>query len=712
MDLQRLLHYKKYILIGASTLGIIVLLHLVGVYIFLGGKYVWLPGGSVSIALIGKPVDIMNPFTYGPKDADNLVFRFLFRGLIQYDAENASFYGDLATCDLGNIQKIECTLKNGIEWSDGTTIQGADVLATFAAFKKEATDEKMLTFLKWVTVTNSDDKIVISSKTKNPLILDLLSYPILRSDMIEQIETGRFSTGLYITSWLYKFWEVVRDEEYGFDRVTLIRNENSSLAGAWLDKIHFKYFPDSLTLDRGLETVNIIIPPGRDINLSVTGRFKEHTYSAYEFFWVFFHTDRLTTTLRNSLHWNIWTLLSGSIDQGHRSVSSLFPESGDTLPTKVLGNFSDILRKAGYQKKMDILQDIENEPTTLTGGFVYDKPRFFENRQNSNVLFLAPPDKDKWMILYGNVPANTTSVSIGEYTLQEFRPGNTEFAYKISEANGTIKPGKNTYTLLLNSGTTSATGETMTIYFSSDTWALDTFRKEVDSTYLERINTPALIAERQRKKDERKSLFANLDDHYYYNREGKAFSLKVWYVTWVQGTDFYALKIEKILKDLGIFTELVAYKAPEIADIIKTGKKDYDILILWIETPGNIGHIWQLFLSSEAGIGVNFSNIESSKLDDMFISLRSATEKEKVKAITDDITYFMREESFFLPLSSPLKTIYVDRNLKWVKPLSIIPDVSYFYNVFNYVSIKDTYLMESAGKSFAWYVSWIFHLVF
>ena len=102
----------------------------------------------MSIALIGKPVDIMNPFTYGPKDADNLVFRFLFRGLIQYDAENASFYGDLATCDLGNIQKIECTLKNGIEWSDGTTIQGADVLATFAAFKKEATDEKMLTFLK------------------------------------------------------------------------------------------------------------------------------------------------------------------------------------------------------------------------------------------------------------------------------------------------------------------------------------------------------------------------------------------------------------------------------------------------------------------------------------------------------------------------------------------------------------------------------------
>jgi ABC-type transport system substrate-binding protein len=230
--------------------------------------------------------------------------------------------------------------------------------------------------------------------------------------------------------------------------------------------------------------------------------------------------------------------------------------------------------------------------------------------------------------------------------------------------------------------------------------------------YLERLNTPALIAERQSKKEERKKIFAELDDRYYYDAKWEAFSLKVWYVTWVQGTDFYALKVEKILKDLGIFTELVAYKASDIADIIKTGKKDYDILILWIETPGNIGHIGQLFLSSEADVGVNFSNIESPRLDEMFIGLRSATERDKVNGITQEITSFMREESFFLPLSSPLKTIYVDRNLKWVKPIEVVPDISYFYNAFNYISIKDTYIIEAAGKSISGYVSWIFHLVF
>jgi hypothetical protein len=39
----------------------------------------------------------------------------------------------------------------------------------------------------------------------------------------------------------------------------------------------------------------------------------------------------------------------------------------------------------------------------------------------------------------------------------------------------------------------------------------------VDSVYLERLNTPALIAERQSKKEERKKIFAELDDRYYYD---------------------------------------------------------------------------------------------------------------------------------------------------------------------------------------------------
>ncbi|MBP9779446.1 hypothetical protein KBD33_02350 [Candidatus Gracilibacteria bacterium] len=673
----------------------------------MGGQYIGLPGGSISIATVGKMPDVMNPLSYGGNSSDNLVFRFLFRSLISYDPENGTFSGDLANCDISKLQQIECLLKDNNTWSDGTSVQSGDIIATFDAFRENAIDPKMLSFLKGVAISEQDKKIVITSKTKSPLMMDLLLYPIIRSDMIEQLKTGRFSTGLYITSGLYKFGEIAQDAEYGFDRITLLENNSSSLPGAWLDKIHFKYFPDNLTLERGLETVSIIIPPGRNLNITLTGRFKEYNYTGYEFFGVFFHTDRLPTNLRNSLHWQLGTLLSGSIDASHKKIDNFFPNVGNTLPSKSLGNFPDILRKNGYVKKDELISMIDTEPLAVTGGIKYDSPKYFENRENSIVLFGEMPEKEKGIVLYGNVPETTVSVRVNDYTLQEYRVGNTEFAYKISEARGSLREGENTYALELNDGTSTKIVETLTYYFSSNSGTLNGYKEVVNSGYLARINTPAFLADKQRKKDERKAKIAPLDDRYYYNASGEPFSLKVAYINGPQGTEIYAQEIEKILKDLGVFTELIAYKSSDIEELIKSGKKDYDMLVLGIETPGNIGHIGQMFLSSEAGVGVNFSNIESTKLDELFINLRTATETGSVTTITEEITHFMREESFFLPISSPMKSIFIDRNLKGIKTLNIIPDSSYFYPMFNYVSIKDSYILNMKNKGVLNFFSWI-----
>jgi hypothetical protein len=59
----------------------------------------------------------------------------------------------------------------------------------------------MKVFLGKVAVIQKDDKsIEISSEDKNSLMLDLLSYPVLRSDMIERIRTGRLGKDGYVTS--------------------------------------------------------------------------------------------------------------------------------------------------------------------------------------------------------------------------------------------------------------------------------------------------------------------------------------------------------------------------------------------------------------------------------------------------------------------------------------------------------------------------------
>jgi ABC-type transport system substrate-binding protein len=173
-----------------------------------------------------------------------------------------------------------------------------------------------------------------------------------------------------------------------------------------------------------------------------------------------------------------------------------------------------------------------------------------------------------------------------------------------------------------------------------------------------------LVADRERKKSETKKIAEALDDHYYYNVKNEPFRLKVAYVGGPQSTETYAHSIESVFVRLGILTELVPLEPKDIDSIISTGKKNYDLIVLGIESPGNIARIGQLFSSNEAGNGVNFSNIQSKTLDNLFETLRSSTLTGVVADTKKQITDFMEKESFFLPLSSPIHTLYVDRNLK------------------------------------------------
>ncbi len=80
-------------------------------------------------------------------------------------------------------------------------------------------------FLAGVSVVSKKDGFIeIIAKERNSLMLDLLSYPILRSDMIERIRTERLSDEAYITSGSYVFLEREKNAQYGYDRVTIGKN--------------------------------------------------------------------------------------------------------------------------------------------------------------------------------------------------------------------------------------------------------------------------------------------------------------------------------------------------------------------------------------------------------------------------------------------------------------------------------------------------------
>lgn len=64
------------------------LIHLVGAYIYSDGKYIGLPGGSVSVGAVSdsRPQPL-NPLLYGHGKIDDTIYNMLFRSLIRYNSE-------------------------------------------------------------------------------------------------------------------------------------------------------------------------------------------------------------------------------------------------------------------------------------------------------------------------------------------------------------------------------------------------------------------------------------------------------------------------------------------------------------------------------------------------------------------------------------------------------------------------------------------------
>ncbi len=140
--------------------------------------------------------------------------------------------------------------------------------------------------------------------------------------------------------------------------------------------------------------------------------------------------------------------------------------------------------------------------------------------------------------------------------------------------------------------------------------------------YYATLNTPALIANRERLKEEKLKQAQELKDEYYYNNNNQIFSIKIGYIVGPQSTEVYAKNIDKAFHLLGIKTELIPHNPKDIQALIKNDERQYDILVIGISVENSLSNIGQLFSNSEEKNGnINFSNIENRSLDSLFAEL-------------------------------------------------------------------------------------------
>jgi len=111
---------------------------------------------------------------------------------------------------------------------------------------------------------------------------------------------------------------------------------------------------------------------------------------------------------------------------------------------------------------------------------------------------------------------------------------------------------------------------------------MNEFKKKIQDEFDATQNTPALIAARERAKEEKLKQVRELRDEFYYNEKNEVFTIKIGYTVGPQSTEEYAKSIDEALRLLGVKTELVPYSPKEVQVMIESGEKKYDILVIGV----------------------------------------------------------------------------------------------------------------------------------
>jgi len=74
----------------------------------------------MNIGVIGNvpSLDVLSVDTKLENDTNDMVLKFLYRGMGRYSLEEKKIVGDLANCNLDTFPNVRCTLNQDALWND------------------------------------------------------------------------------------------------------------------------------------------------------------------------------------------------------------------------------------------------------------------------------------------------------------------------------------------------------------------------------------------------------------------------------------------------------------------------------------------------------------------------------------------------------------------------------------------------------------------
>lgn len=251
--------------------------------------------------------------------------------------------------------------------------------------------------------------------------------------------------------------------------------------------------------------------------------------------------------------------------------------------------------------------------------------------------------------------------------------------------------------------------ETLTLYRSSSQEELDAKEKE----YLGKISSEKTNSELESKKREqtKKTLtekIVPLDSAYYYNRDLKKMSLNLSFTNQSSFFKPIAQDIQSTLEQIGIEMTIQELKTEDIQNIVANGEKKYDMILTGI----NLGlfdyNIFPFFHSGQAEKGFNFSKMKNVALDILLEKLKSSQlNSESLNYIKSEILDILKKENVVFTLYSPYNSFFIDKNLKQVKTVNVIPYSSSIYDLGENMYLKEGRTLDINSKSFIGFFYWI-----
>lgn len=681
MNNQNSKRLKKYLFIISLFLCTVLWAHLVYIYLYLDAKETPVEWWIITQAIVWD-FPHLNPLTES-LDYNKNILDLTYRSLMKFDNTTKKYVWDLAQCDIANLSKIDCYLRNDVKWSDWTNIIVWDVVATYNILKNSNINPLMVTLLKDVSIESNDSTWLISFKKETPTIneLQIFTQKIVAKSVLDGIWAKelnwKFNAADWIYSWPYKISSTNFDETSGVHTLNLVKNPNYTDKNILIKSYVYKIFGDMSEFLKHKDIVNVFFDDNDQL-VDIIPRLEKKYYYPNSYLTLFINSAKLNENdLRKYILSSINTKdIIDIIWKDYKFVNDLYLSlswSSNSSQNLVLSwwannlwiNLEKILNNRWYYT-VDHLRLIENEN-------IDNQVQSAQKIENTKLNYVYSPFLDKFnfvdneneILLSWKVwEYSPTEVYVNWYKLQWYNAWDKEFFYKLKKDFKNISVWENKYKVEFKIWNELKFIEEFTIFLNTDWNALNQIKAKYAPVWTPKVENVEV------NKDRLNKILA-LDPKFYYNNDLQKFEINLYYIDNKKELLKVIDNIKNSLEKNWIWVKSTWFNLQKLNELILSWKKDYDLMLVWIDLRNMFFNLYSYFHSSQSLNNFNFSQFKNPYADIILEQLNSQVlDNQKREELQQKLLKYINDSDIVKPIYQTKKTVFIDKNIKNV----VIPD--------------------------------------